>query len=77
MVEFDFIPNWIYTVLIIPIIILFKQQFTNSSRLSILENKDRLDDLKIKKICDSNENLAKEINQMLGAWREHLRKSPN
>ena len=76
MSSIEFIPNWIYTFLIVPLIVLFKQQFSFGSRITVLEKKDKIDDDKIKKVCDATDKLATEVNQMLGAWKEHLRK-PN
>lgn len=75
MSEIDFIPNWIYTFLVLPILVLFKQQFSNSSRITVLESKDRIDDEKIKRICDSNGSLEEKVNQLIGRVDEHLRKS--
>ena len=75
MSEIEFIPNWIYTFLVLPIIVLFKQQFSHSTRITVLEEKDNITENQIKRICESNKSLEEKVNTMIGRVDEHLRKS--
>ena len=57
--QFDFLPDWIYTFLILPIVVLFQRQFALSSRVTVLESEkkiieSRLDDIenKIDNLCE-------------------------
>ena len=71
MSEIEFIPNYIYTVLILPIIVLFQKHFSVSSRVTVLESKDKIDDEKFGNICTCLDELTKEVHEMLGRWDEH------
>lgn len=71
----EFLPDWIYTFLILPIAVLFQRTFSVSSRVKVLESKDRIDDEKINKICSSNDELSKEVHELIGRVDEHLRSS--
>ena len=51
--EIEFLSDWIYTFLLLPIVILFQRQFAISSKVTVLETKKddietRLDELEIK-----------------------------
>lgn len=75
MSEIEFIPNYIYTVLVLPIVILFKSQFGHSTRLKVLETKDKITDEQLKSICDSNATLESEVHKLIGRVDEHLRRN--
>lgn len=67
--------NWIYTFLIIPLGLLFQRHFSVSSRVTVLENNDEAQEKRIDRVCDSNDDLTKEVHEMIGRWDEYLRKN--
>lgn len=72
---FEFLPDWIYTFLILPIAILFQRHFVLSSKVVILQEKDKINDKKFDKLCESIDDLTKEVHELIGRWDEHLRKT--
>jgi len=77
MSEIEFIPNWIYTVLLLPLALLFQRQFSIKSRVTVLESTQKIYVERIDAVCESNEILSKEVHQMLGRFDEFLRNNPN
>ena len=71
--EIDFVSNWVYTFLVLPFAILFQRYFAISSRISVLENKDEINDDKFDKLCLSVNELTKEVHELIGRMDEHLR----
>jgi hypothetical protein len=71
--EYSFLPDWIYTFLILPIAILFQRYYVSSSRITVLENKDEINDDKFEKLCGSVDELTKEVHELIGKIDEHLR----
>jgi len=75
--ELEFLPNWIYTFLILPIVVLFQRQFSFKNivtkEITELKTNQKIYIDKVNKICQSNEELAKEVNQMIGKMDEHFR----
>ena len=65
--------NWIYTVVIFPLAILFQKHFSSTSRISVLEQKDIINDEKFEKLCLSVDELTKEVHNLIGRIDEHLR----
>ncbi|MCJ8305662.1 MAG: hypothetical protein HRU07_01270 [Nitrosopumilus sp.] len=73
--DIDFLPDWIYTFLVLPITILFQRYFVMSSRVTVLEKKDLINDEKFEKLCNSVDELTKEVHKLVGTMNEHLRVS--
>jgi len=73
MPQLEFLPDWIYTFLILPIAVLFQRHFHNGNRITVLETNQENYMKKVDKMCKSNDDLAKSINQMIGRLDEHLR----
>lgn len=67
--------NMLYTVLILPIGLAFQRIYSIGGRVSVLESMNKNQDKRIERICKSNDNLTKEVNQMIGMLKEHLRKT--
>ena len=67
------IPSWIYTFLILPILVLYQKHFSIKTRVVKLETTQEFYTKKVDKICDSSEKLAKEVHEMIGKMDEHLR----
>lgn len=67
--------NWVYSVLIVPLALVFKKQFGLDGRVKVVESNQDIYMKKIDKVCANQESLARDVNQMLGALREHLRNS--
>lgn len=67
------LPSWVYSFLIIPLGVMFQKHFTLKNRVTILETNQTIYIKKIDDICESNAELAKQVNQMLGRMDEHLR----
>jgi hypothetical protein len=64
--EYSFLPDWIYTFLILPIVILFQRYYSSSSRITVLENKDEINDDKFNGLCESVDELTKEVHELIG-----------
>ena len=75
MSENEFIPNWIYTFLLLPIIVLYQKHFSMKNKITKIETTQEFYTKKVDKICESNEELAGEIHKMLGEWDEHKRQN--
>ena len=69
----EFIPNWIYTFLILPILVLYQKHFSIKNRVTILETRQDFYTKKVDKMCKSSDELAKEVHEMIGKMDEHLR----
>jgi len=73
MAFLEFMPDWIYTFLLLPIIILFQKHFSLKNDVTELKTNQATYIKKIDKICESNEELKKQVNIMIGRLDEHLR----
>lgn len=75
MSNIESFPSWVYTFFIIPLAYLFKRHMSYTKTVDQHEIKLNYHDKKIEKMCKSSDDLAKEVNQMLGTLKEHLRKN--
>ena len=73
MSEIEIIPNWIYTFLLLPIIVLYQKHFSMKNKVTKIETTQEFYTKKVDKICESNEKLVSKIDKMLGEWDEHKR----
>lgn len=73
MSEIEFIPNWIYTFLVLPIVLLYQKHFSMKNRLTKIETTQEFYTKKVDKMCQSSDELAKEVHEMIGKMDEHLR----
>lgn len=69
----EFLPDWIYTFLLLPIILLFQKHFTLKNKVTKIETNQENYIKKIDDLCQSNQSLEEKVNQMLGRWDEHIR----
>lgn len=76
MSEIEFVPNWIYTVLILPIIVLFQKHFSIKSRVVKLETTQDFYTKKVDDVCESNAKLSEKVHEMLGRLDANLGKDP-
>ena len=74
MTEIPFIPSWIYTFLIIPIVLAFQKHFSLASRVSVLESKKESVEKRLDNLCCSTNDLKDEVHEMIGRLDEHLRR---
>lgn len=71
----EYFPNWIYTFLIIPIVIGFQKHFSLQNRVTKVETIQESYTKKIDKMCKSSDALSAKVNTMIGRMDEHLRQN--
>jgi len=72
--QFDFLPDWIYTFLIIPIVILFQRNFSLYSRVSVIENTQNLKKEDITNLQNCMKDLSSKVEHLIGQFEEHNKK---
>ena len=69
----DFLPEWIYTVLIIPIGLAFQKHFSLKNKVTEIETNQKNYIEKIDKLCSEQTKLAQSVNFMRGELNEYFR----
>lgn len=72
--DIEFLHDWVYTFLVIPIIVLFQKHFSLKNRITQIETNQENYIKKIDELCKSSKSLEEKVNQMLGRWDEHIRR---
>jgi hypothetical protein len=73
--SFEDIPSWIYSILIIPLAVVYQKHFSLKNKVTILETNQANYMKQIDDICQSNKALAEDVNRLIGRVDEHLRSS--
>lgn len=75
MSDAESFPSWVYTFFIIPLAYLFKRHFNYTKTVDQQQIRLNNHEKKIEKMCRSSDDLTKEVHEMIGTLKEHLRKN--
>ena len=75
MSEIEFLPNWIYTVLIIPILVMAQRHFSLSSRVAVVESTQNLKKQDITELQKCMKDLSNKVQYLSGQFDEHNKKN--
>lgn len=62
----EFLPEWIYTFLLLPIIVLFQRYFALSSRVAVIENTQNLKKEDIKELQRCMKDFSLKVENLGG-----------
>ena len=71
----EFIPSWIYTFLVLPIVILAQKHFSLSSKVAVLEATQNLKKKDVTELQQCMKDLTAKVEHLSGQIDEHLRNS--
>lgn len=67
--------NWVYTFLIVPIVIMAQKHFSLSSRVAVVESTQNLKKEDITELQKCMKDLSGKVENLSGQIDEHLRKN--
>lgn len=67
--------NWIYTFLIIPMVIMAQKHFSLSSRVAVVESTQNLKLKDVKELQKCMKDLSGKVENLSGQIEEHFRKN--
>lgn len=71
----EFLPDWIYTFLLIPVVILFQKHFSLSSRVDVIETTQNLKKVDVEELQTCMKDLTSKIDFLSGQFDEHNKNS--
>lgn len=71
----EFVPNWIYTFLLIPLGVFIQKHFSLSARVDVIEATQNLKKEDITKLQECMSELSNKIEYLNGQFDEHNRKN--
>lgn len=71
----EFLPDWIYTFLLLPIVLLFQKHFALSSRVDVIETTQNLKKKDVDELQICMKDLSEKMNYLSGQFDEHKKNS--
>ena len=75
MSSVEFLPDWIYTFLLLPIVIMAQKHFSLSSKVAVLEATQNLKKKDVTELQQCMKDLTAKVERLSGQIDEHLRNS--